>query len=242
MTDSGRRRVALVIGASSALGAAAAEALGAECAAVAVHYHSRREAAVRTAESVRAAGAEAWTVRADLLKDGGPAAAVERVRRRLGRIDILVQAMGPFLRKPWDCLTPSDWQAAYRSNLVAAHGSLLAVLPGMRRRRWGRIIFFGYGRVEQAAAFPGILPYAAAKSALLLLTRTAAAAEAPRGITVNMVSPGLVTTGLRPRGLDTARHPLAAPRDVGEAVRFLASEAADRVTGSNVVVAGTWKM
>jgi 3-oxoacyl-[acyl-carrier protein] reductase len=242
MTDSSRRRVALVIGASSALGAAAAEALAGGCAAVAVHYHSRRAAADRTAAAVRAAGAEAWTLRADLLKDSGPAAAIERVRRRLGRIDILVQALGPFLQKPWDRLTPSDWLAAYRSNLVAAHGCLMAVLPGMRRRRFGRIIFFGYGRAEQAVAFPGILPYAAAKSGLLLLTRTAAAAEAPRGITVNIVSPGLVTTGIRPRGLDPSKHPLATPRDVGEAVRFLASEAAARITGSNLVVGGTWKM
>lgn len=177
-----------------------------------------------------------------MLRDDGPAALAARVRRKLGRIDILAHALGPFQQKPWDRLAPSDWHALLRSNLVSAHGCLLAVLPGMRRRRWGRIIFFGYGRTEQVAAFPGILPYAAAKSGLLLLTRTAAASEAPRGITVNMVSPGLLTVGLRPRGVDTGTYPLGTPADVAEAVRFLASAGAARVTGSNLIVAGTWRM
>ncbi len=242
MPETGRPRIALVTGASSALGSASAVALAKDCAAVAVHYPRRRVEALRTVAAVRAAGAEAGAFQADLLKDGGPAALADRVRRRLGPIDVLVHLPGPFLRKRWDRLEASDWHGPYGSNLVSAHACLMAILPGMRRRRFGRIIFFGYGRAEQTAAFPGILPYAAAKSALLLLTRTAAAAEAPRGVTVNMVSPGLVTTGLRPRRLDPAAYPLAAPRDVGEAVRFLASGAAARITGSNLIVAGTWKM
>ncbi len=242
MPELSRRRIALVTGASSALGAAAAAALAAECSAVAVHYHSRRESALQTAEAVRSAGAEAFPVRADLLCGGGPAVLVARVRRELGRIDILVHALGPFLQKPWDRLIPSDWHDLYHSNLVSAHGCLLAVLPGMRRRRWGRVVFFGYARAEQTAAFPGILPYAAAKSALLLLTRTAAVSEAERGITVNMVSPGILSVGARPKGLDAKAYPLGTPRDVGEAVRYLASDGAARVSGSNLIVAGTWRM
>ncbi|MDD8027259.1 MAG: SDR family oxidoreductase [Acidobacteriota bacterium] len=242
MPDARQDRVALVTGASSAVGAAAAAALARDCAAVAVHYHSRREGALRAAEGVRSAGAEAFVVPADLFRDEGPAALVARVRRKLGRIDVLVHVPGPFLQKPWDRLDPSDWHGMLRSNVVSAYGCLLAVLPGMRRRKWGRIVFFGYGRVEQAGAFPGILPYAAAKSGLLLLTRTAAAAEAPRGITVNMVSPGLISGGVRPRQIDPRAYPLGTAGDVGEAVRFLASGEAARITGSDLIVAGTWKM
>jgi 3-oxoacyl-[acyl-carrier protein] reductase len=57
-----------------------------------------------------------------------------------------------------------------------------------------------------------------------------------------MISPGLLTTGLRPRGLDAGRYPLGTPGDVAEAARFLASPRASRLSGSNLVVAGTWKM
>ncbi len=242
MTTTRSERVALVTGASSAVGGAVASALAADCAAVAVHYHSDAEGARRTAARVRRAGAEACLVRTRLDRGEGPSVLADKVRRKLGRIDVLVHTVGPFLQKRWDRLTPEDWEQTLRDNLIVAHGCLLAVLPGMRRRKWGRIILFGYGRLGQETSFPGILPYAAAKAGLWLLVRTAAATEASRGITVNMVSPGLLTTGLRPRGLDPDRHPLGTPEDVAEAACFLASPRASRVSGSNLVVAGTWKM
>lgn len=235
-------RVALVTGASSAVGGAVAAALAGGCAAVAVHYLSDAEGARRTAARVREAGAEPFLVRARLDRGAGPALLAGRVRRSLGRIDILAHTVGPFLVKPWDQLGPADWERTIRSNLIAAHGCLLAVLPGMRRRKWGRVILFGYGRLGQETAFPGILPYAAAKAGLWLLVRTASASEASRGVTVNMVSPGLLTTGLRPRGFKPDRHPLGTPGDVAEAARFLASPKAGHITGSNIVIAGTWKM
>ena len=69
----------------------------------------------------------------------------------------------------------------------------------MRPRKWGRIINIGYSRAEQLAAFPTITAYAAAKTGLLILTRTAAVSEAGSGVTVNMVSPGLLKeAGFRP--------------------------------------------
>ncbi|MCX6561407.1 MAG: SDR family oxidoreductase [Candidatus Aminicenantes bacterium] len=242
MSQARTNRIALVTGGSSAVGGAVAAALGRECAAVAIQYRADRAGALRAAAGVREGGAEAFLIRAALDRDASPAALAARVRRCCGRIDILVHTIGPFLQKRWDRLTPADWDGMFRSNLVSAHGLLLAVLPGMRRRKWGRVVFFGYGRVEQEAAFPGILAYAAAKAGLLLLTRTAGAAEAARGVTINMVSPGLLTVGARPSGLDAARHPLGTPQDVAAAVRFLASAEAARITGTNLTVAGTWKM
>lgn len=112
----------------------------------------------------------------------------------------------------------------------------------MRSRRWGRIINIGFHLVEHLGSFPGITPYAVAKTGLLILTRTAAVAEVANNITVNMVSPGLMEGGNLPAGLKLKPGQIGKAEDVGEAVAFLASEQARAITGVNLIVAGTWKM
>jgi len=242
MKDTKQGRFALVTGAGKGLGREIARALAASGAeGVAVHYHRDRAAAEETARAVRAAGAEATLVRADLNREREALALVARVERRFGRLDILVNNVGPILMKPWAELTAADWEGMFRSVLTSAFLCLKAALPGMRERGRGRIVNIGYGRAEQLAAFPTITAYAAAKTGLLILTRTAAASEAGTGITVNMVSPGLLEGGRLPGGaLSKAAGGTYA--DVAGAVRYLASEDAAAVTGANILVAGTWKM
>jgi 3-oxoacyl-[acyl-carrier protein] reductase len=240
--DDEKTAVALITGAASGLGREIALTLAENCRAVAVHYHRSAAEAKRTAAAVRARGAESGIFAADLARPQGPAGLIRRVEQRFGRLDILVNNVGPFIQKPWDELTFEDWDSILRSNLLAAYGCLRSALPGMRRRAWGRIINIGYGRAEQLAAFPGILPYAAAKTAILLLTRTAAAGEAASGITVNMVSPGLLRGGVLPPGRDDADETLGTFADVAAAVRFLVTEKAAHISGTNLIVAGTWKM
>jgi 3-oxoacyl-[acyl-carrier protein] reductase len=112
----------------------------------------------------------------------------------------------------------------------------------MRARRFGRIINIGYHRVEQLTAFSGIAAYAVAKTALLILTRSAAASELKSGVTVNMVSPGLIEGGMMPPGGKVPPELFGTKRDVAEAVSFLSSDRAGHINGTNLVVAGTWKM
>ena len=112
----------------------------------------------------------------------------------------------------------------------------------MRKRGWGRIINLGYSRAEQITAFPTIAPYAVAKAGLLILTRTIAATEASLGITVNMVSPGLVEGGVLPKHNDVPSGRLGKFTDVSQAVVFLSSLEAGYITGNNLVVAGGWKL
>jgi 3-oxoacyl-[acyl-carrier protein] reductase len=112
----------------------------------------------------------------------------------------------------------------------------------MRERRWGRIINIGYHRVEQLTAFSGIAAYAVAKTALLILTRSAAASELKSGITVNMVSPGLIEGGIMPAGGKVSPELFGKKTDVAEAVSFLASDRAGHINGTNLIVAGTWKL
>jgi 3-oxoacyl-[acyl-carrier protein] reductase len=238
----GNTRVALVTGAARGLGREIAVALAGRSAAVAVHFLRQEKEAERTAGLVREAGVPARTFRADLTREGETRSLVRRVETAFGRLDILVNNVGPIRFKPWDALCFADWEVLLRGNLLGAYACLRAALPGMRRRRWGRVVNIGFGRVGQLAAFPTVLPYAVAKTGLLILTRTAAAAEKASGVTVNMVSPGLLTGGLLPAGTRVRRADLGTFADVAAAVRFLVSDEAKRISGTDLLVAGTWKM
>lgn len=235
-------RIALVTGASRGIGRAIALRLADDVSGVAVHFCSRREEAQDLAAAIRAKGKLSAVFRADLTKKTQAAGLVKKVEERFARIDVLVNNVGPFLVKPWDQLDVSDWERVLRGNLLSSYFCIRAALPGMRRRKWGRVVNIGYSRAEQLASFPTIAPYAAAKTGLLILTRTAAAAEAANGITVNMVSPGLIKGGAMPQVRNLPETRIGTVEDVAEAVAFLASDRAATVTGTHMVVAGTWKM
>ena len=235
-------RIALVTGASRGLGRAIALRLADDASGVAVHYLTRREEAQELAAAIRGQGKISAIFRADLSKKAQAAGLIRKVEEKFGRLDILVNNVGPFLVKPWDRLEVADWELVLRGNLLSSYFCMKASLAGMRQRRWGRIINIGYSRAEQLRSFPTIVPYAAAKTALLLLTRTAAVSEAGSGITVNMVSPGLMKGGVLPRAREFPESQLGTSGEVAEAVAYLASEKAAAVTGTNLIVAGTWKM
>ncbi|MDH7513740.1 MAG: SDR family oxidoreductase [Clostridiales bacterium] len=235
-------RIALVTGSSRGIGREIVLRLAEDVDGVAVHYKKSRQAALEVVEKIRARRKRSHAFAADLTKAGQADRLIKRVEMKFGRLDILVNNFGPILVRPWEEFKTAEWEFLFRSNVVSALGCIKAALPGMRARRWGRIINIGYHRVEQLAAFSTITPYAAAKTGLLILTRSVAASEFKSGITVNMVSPGLIKGGLLPAGGKIPTEILGSKMDVAEAVAFLASEKAGHITGSNLVVAGTWKL
>ena len=235
-------RIALVTGASRGMGRAIALRLAKDVSGVAVHYFSRRDEAQELATAIRDTGKLSAVFRADLTKKAQAAGLIKKVEERFARIDILVNNVGPFLVKPWDQLEVADWERVLRGNLLGPYFCMKAALPGMRKREWGRIVNIGYSRAEHLGAFPTIAPYAVAKTGLLTLTRTAAAAEVGNGITVNMVSPGLIRGGIMPQVRDIAESRLGSFEDVAEAVAYCASDEAAAMTGANLIISGTWKM
>jgi 3-oxoacyl-[acyl-carrier protein] reductase len=235
-------RIALVTGASRGMGRAIALRLAKDVSGVAVHYFSRRDEAQELAAAIRDTGKLSAVFRADLTKKAQAAGLIKKVEERFARIDILVNNVGPFLVKPWDQLEVADWERVLRGNLLGPYFCMKAALPGMRKREWGRIVNIGYSRAEHLGAFPTIAPYAVAKTGLLTLTRTAAAAEVGNGITVNMVSPGLIRGGTMPQVRDIAESRLGSFEDVAEAVAYCASDEAAAMTGANLIISGTWKM
>ena len=236
------KKIALVTGSSRGLGRNIALRLADKAEGVIVHFHSDRKAASFVVDGIRKKGKLACCLQADLTREAQAHAFIRKAEDQFGRIDILVNNMGPILDKPWETLNGEDWDSMWRGNLGSAFFCLQAALPGMRNRKWGRIINMGYSRVEQLGAYRNIVPYAAAKTGLLILTRSVAATVASDGITVNMVSPGLIEGGVLPKDQNIPAGRLGTFDDVASAVLFLVSDKSSYITGTNLIVSGGWKI
>ncbi len=235
-------KIALVTGSSRGIGRDIALRMSEVVSGVAVHYRRQREKALVVAQTIQKKGKKSTVFRADLTKEREATYLVERVIDKFGKIDILINNVGPVLVKPWADVSKEEWEYIFRSNLESALFCLNAALPGMKERKWGRIINLGYSRVEQLAAYKNITPYAIAKTGLLILTRSVAASVASSGITVNMVSPGLIEGGVIPPSRKVPAGRLGKFEDISQAVLFLVSEKAAYITGTNLIVAGGWKL
>lgn len=235
-------KVVLITGSTGHLGPAVARRLAADFNRLALHYFQNREKAEALKLEIENSGRQAELFQADLNSEEGAKDLIDRVLVRFGRLDVLVNIPGAIRTKPWDQLDRSDWEDIFRSNLESAYFCLKHSLASMREQKWGRVINIGFHLVEHLGSFPGVTPYAVAKTGLLILTRTAAVAEAQNNITVNLVSPGLIEGGEIPPSLKVKEGQLGRAEDVAEAVAFLASDRAGKITGTNLVVAGTWKM
>jgi 3-oxoacyl-[acyl-carrier protein] reductase len=185
-------RTALVTGASRGIGAATAVALAREGAAVAVNYREREAAAQEVAGRIVAEGGRATVVQADVTSADEVERLVRTVEAELGPIDILVNNAGIARVQAIDQVTERDWDEVLAANLKSCFLVTQAVVPGMRSRRWGRIVNLS----SVAAQVGGLvgLHYAASKAGLHGLTHAYASVLAPEGITVNAIAPALIDT------------------------------------------------
>jgi NAD(P)-dependent dehydrogenase (short-subunit alcohol dehydrogenase family) len=242
-TDSLRDRVFLVTGSGRGLGAAVARAAAAAGASVALNCRSEHRGAEILAAEIAAGGGRAIACRADVTEPGSARQLVDETVRVFGRVDVLVNTVGAFTWKPLCEVEPAEWRAVFASNLDSVYHLCRFVLPHMRRQHWGRIVNLGAVGAESSSGEPQRAAYAAAKSAVVALSRSLALEEARCGITVNVVSPGLIEDdgeGPAPSALE-GRVPVGhAGRldDVVRAVLFFASPAAGFVTGQVLAVAG----
>ena len=235
-------KIALVTGSNRGIGRNIALRLADEVAGVIVHFRNNRKAATDVVNEIEAKGKLSGCFQADLTHEDQAHSFIREAEGQFGRLDILVNNVGPILKKPWESLNAADWDNMWRGNLGSAFFCVKAALPGMRSRNWGRIINMGFSRVEQLVAYRNIVPYAVAKTGLLILTRSVASSVASDGITVNMVSPGLIEGGILPKVQDIPAGRLGTFEDVSSAVMFLVSEKARYITGTNLIVSGGWKI
>jgi 3-oxoacyl-[acyl-carrier protein] reductase len=190
-------RIALVTGASGGIGATVSVRLAAAGAAVAVHYSSRREAAEKVAADVQARGARAIAVGADLRHAEAAEHLIDAVEASLGAVDVLVANAGLSRPGSYEDIDAAVFEETLAVNLRAPYLLARRVLPGMRARGFGRILFTS----SVAGLTGGIVGphYAASKAGLHGLTHFLAARVAGDGVTVNALAPALIeNTGMLP--------------------------------------------
>jgi 3-oxoacyl-[acyl-carrier protein] reductase len=242
MTDLTGKR-ALVTGGSRGIGAAIAIALAEHGADVAITYQSSAQRAADVAASIEKLGRRGIVVLADSANTQAVRRAVQVSVGMLGGLDILVNSAAVGMTGTIADIDLDEFQKMMDINVRGPLAYSQAAIPHLPHG--GRIISIGSALAERVP-FPGVTPYAMSKSALLSFTRGLSRELGPLGITVNLVLPGSTNTEANPaegEGADFQRSlssigRFAEPREIAEAVVFLAGPAAHMVTGSTLTVDG----
>jgi len=243
MLDDLTGKVALVTGASRGIGQAVAIALAEAGADIAVNYRHREAQALETVRSIDRLGHRAIPVGADVSRATEVADMVAVIEADLGQVDILVNNAGIVSAKPLAEISEADWDKMLAVNLKSAFLVIQRVLPGMRARRWGRIISLS----SVAAQTGGVTGphYAASKAGLLGLTHSYARQLVKEGITVNAIAPALIETEMVTGNLNVTPLMIpvgrfGTPDEVAAVVVLLARDG--YITGQTINVNGGWYM
>jgi NAD(P)-dependent dehydrogenase (short-subunit alcohol dehydrogenase family) len=241
-------RVAIITGAGQGIGRvfAKAFALAGATAVVAERNHPRGQS---VATEIAAAGGRALAIDTDVSDPESVERMASTVTDRFGRIDILVNNAAMFSTlemRPFDQIPLAEWEDVLRVNVTGSFLCARAVVPAMRRRKWGRIINMGSGAV--ALGRPNYLHYIASKGALDAMSRSLARELGGDGITVNAVLPGATFTEIERKTVtpEQKRRIIALqcvpraerPEDLVGTVLFLASESSRFLTGQAITVDG----
>lgn len=232
-------KVALVTGGGKGIGKAISQALAGLGARVVVNYRSDKVAAEETAAAL--AGGTAHQA------DVGDPAQVEAMVKAIGRVDILVNNAGAVRDKLLIQMAPADWEELIRTDLMSAFATTKAALmSGMMRARWGRIV--NISSIIGLTGNAGQTNYAAAKAGLIGFTKSVAREYGSRNITCNAVAPGYVRTELTSASLTDSMvaelikmSPIkreGTAEDIAGLVAFLCSERAGFITGQVIAVDG----
>lgn len=236
-------KTAIVTGGSRGIGAAIAERLAGEGAAVAISYTSRPDAAEAVVGRIEAAGGRAFAVQADAADPDGGAAALGAAAAQLGGVDILVHNAGIGRFAPVDAADFAEFRSQFSVNVDGVYAGTRAVLPQLRDG--GRILVIGSINAH-TMPFAGGAIYGATKAAVAGLVRGWARDLGPRRILVNAIQPGPVDTDLNPGTGEfaesliklTALGRYGRVDEVAALTAFLASEESSYITGTTIDIDG----
>jgi 3-oxoacyl-[acyl-carrier protein] reductase len=231
-------KIALVTGASRGIGRAIAVGLAGCGADIAVNYKTKEKEAGDTLRQVTSLGRRAIVIQADVSRSSEVRNMIATIERDLGPVDILVNNAGIARFQNVEATTEADWDEVLTANLKSVFLVTQAVLPGMRRRRWGRIINISSGAAKTGGGVG--LHYTASKAGIEGLTRAYASRLVKEGITVTAVAPSLIGTDMIPdeesRRKQIPLGRLGRVDEVAEAVIFLAGN--EYATGQVIALNG----
>ncbi|MBS8263426.1 3-oxoacyl-[acyl-carrier-protein] reductase [Mesobacillus boroniphilus] len=238
-------KVALVTGASRGIGREIAFELAREGASVAVNYAGSEAKALEVVDEIKAMGRDAFAIQADVSNSDSVNDMVKGTIERFGKLDILVNNAGITKDNLLMRMKESEWDDVININLKGVFLCTKAVTRQMMKQRSGRII--NISSIVGVSGNPGQANYVAAKSGVIGLTKTSAKELSSRGITVNAVAPGFITTDMTDKLNEEVKTemlkqiPLARfgePKDIARTVVFLSSEDSAYMTGQTLHVDG----
>jgi len=236
-------RVALVTGASRGIGKAAAIALAEAGCDVVVNYRASDDGARAVAREIESHGRRALLAKADVSIAADVSTLVATIERELGTVSILVNNAGIARKQSLEEITEADWDEIIDVNLKSAFLVTQAVVPGMRKQRWGRIMNLS----STAAQVGGMVGphYSTSKAGLIGLAHSYACILAKEGITANAIAPALIETDLIVKDLKALPTMIPAGRyghidEVGEVIVMLARNG--YISGQTININGGWYM
>lgn len=238
MTTGLSGKIALVTGSEKNLGRFIAIELAKQGAAVAVHCYKNERDAKTTLKEVEKHGA-GFITRADLAREKEVVSMFRQINQKLGSVDILINLVGNFIYKPIEKVSFSEFRDCIESNLYSAFLCSKQALSGMKNKKWGRIVNFGCVAADGLTIREKTTPYFIAKTGVIMLTKILAYSYAGHGITINSVSPGILTTSVVKAKTPGGKR--VTFKDIVNAINFFLEKKSAQVNGANVEVSGGWR-
>ena len=237
-------RVAIVTGSSKGIGCGIAQRLAQDGFTIVVNYLSDAAAAQETLSLVQPRAPRARSIQADVATPEGAKRLIDETLTAFGRVDVLVNNVGPFLVKCVYDTEIDEWRRTIDGNLSSAFYCIKYVLPSMRAHKRGHIVNLGLLNAETTRGAPTTAAYNAAKTGVIVLTKSVARSEARYNIRCNVVNPGFVET-YATTDADRRELPSLVPlgslgtaADIAEMIAFLVSDKARYITGAVLNVHG----
>ncbi|KIL44113.1 SDR family oxidoreductase [Jeotgalibacillus soli] len=245
------KKTVLITGGVKGIGRMVAKEFAAKGFQIVLNYRSDEQAAHELVKELQLITKEKVTaVQGDISNAHDCTKMIDKlISYDVDSIDVLIHNAGPYIkeRKRMSDYSIEEWNYMINGNLNSVFYISKLILPMMRKKEWGRIITYGYDRVDTAPGWIYRSAFAAAKSGLASLTKTLALEEAPNGITVNMVCPGDIDGDWKEKSIIDAKHdsdrnnPIGRPgtgEDIARAIAFLCDDSSDFITGAVVPVTG----
>lgn len=240
------KKVALITGGARGIGRTIAISLAERGWAVAICYRKSEAEANATLAAIQQKGVDGLAIQCDVSDPEAAAKLVQKIEKKWGRIDALINGAGPYHRVNLFDETIAGWHEMFDNNLHPVFYLSRAVAAGMKARQWGRIINFSMANADQLIGQPFVTAHYIAKVGVLVLTKTLAKMLASEGITVNAISPGVIDSGSVPH--EELSHIsqtipsgyIGTPGDIAAVVNFLLTDEARYVNGANIHVSGGW--